>query len=486
MNQLNTRTYQLLLISSAFLAGVVILWGLGALPLMSFNEARRAIPTAGMVASGDWLLPVLNGQLYISKPPLLYWLAGGFSAWSGEVNEWTLRLPSAITAGAVAIAVYLYARSRFGAWPALFALQILVANATFAMLARRAEIEMLLSGLCFLSLLAAFRYLSSGEQRRWLRLSYVMLGLAVLAKGPVALLFVTLPLLILAAAKRERRYWRVFADPLSWVLLLVIGASWYVLVSWHLGFDIWASTLHKDILNKVHSGGGEHALSYALWMLADFLPFSLLLFKSPVDTIRRWWADEQTAALLIALLVPFLVFSAFSDKHTKYLLPVYPVLSLLLGKLLGEIFVDAPARLRRAILACMIAMPAGYAVYYAAIEKSVFSYRYQALPEFAAWVETRANYPVYAFGHVDERLVYYAGGHLPELDKIAFAGLKSRGAYVLVENDGADPKPTADCVVRQFKPYLKRNKSLTVLGFGPACSSGQPSRINLNPDQSIS
>ena len=34
-----------------------LLLGLGSLPLLSCNEARRAIPASTMFVSGDWLLP---------------------------------------------------------------------------------------------------------------------------------------------------------------------------------------------------------------------------------------------------------------------------------------------------------------------------------------------------------------------------------------------------------------------------------------------
>ena len=75
--------------------------------LMSLNEGRRALAIQEMVASGNWLLPHLNGELYLTKPPLLYWLSSAFAMFGG-VNEWTLRLPSALAAIAVLFMVYRY------------------------------------------------------------------------------------------------------------------------------------------------------------------------------------------------------------------------------------------------------------------------------------------------------------------------------------------------------------------------------------------
>lgn len=64
--------YRRLLFVTFFLGALAFYWGLGDIALLSFNEARRAVPAEGMFRSGDWLLPRLNGELYLAKPPLLY------------------------------------------------------------------------------------------------------------------------------------------------------------------------------------------------------------------------------------------------------------------------------------------------------------------------------------------------------------------------------------------------------------------------------
>jgi len=40
-----------------------------------------------VVASGDWLVPWLNGAEHLSKPPLIYWLIAGSVKLFGA-NEW--------------------------------------------------------------------------------------------------------------------------------------------------------------------------------------------------------------------------------------------------------------------------------------------------------------------------------------------------------------------------------------------------------------
>jgi len=49
-----------------------------------------------MFLTGDFFHPTIGGEPYFDKPLLTYWLIVGFSALTGALNEWVVRLPSAI------------------------------------------------------------------------------------------------------------------------------------------------------------------------------------------------------------------------------------------------------------------------------------------------------------------------------------------------------------------------------------------------------
>lgn len=472
-----TGTYRALLAATVLVGALVFFWGLGSIPLLSYNEARRAIPASGMFATGNWLLPELNGALYLAKPPLLYWLAAAISHLVGSANEWAVRLPSALAATVVAVVAYRFTLRRFGAWPALFALQILIANTSFAMYARRAQVEMLLTALCFCSLLAALRYSRGDGGRAWLWLSYLLLGAAVLTKGPVALLFVTLPLLVDALYQRQPRQWQALRDPVGWGIFLAIGSSWFLAVTWQMGSGIWSSILQKDIVSKVSGSSGDPFFMYVAWLLADFFPFSLLVFAAPLATWRRWREHPLSVALLLAVAGSLLVYSAFSSKNVKYFLPAYPLVAILIGKRVGELFEVAGPVVRRALLGAALLLPAGYAAFYALAESRVFDYRYVVFPQFSDWLAGAGNVPLYGYVSLDERLIYYARRDIPLLNDASLQELRSTNASLLLLVEGAraaEVKSRADCSVWEFQPYLSRNKALTVFGFGSACAAAAP------------
>lgn len=467
------RSYRPLLAVTLLAVAAVLFWGLGSLPLMSYNEARRAVPASVMFSTGDWLIPRLNGEPYLAKPPLLYWLAASSSHVLGSASEWAVRLPSAIAALATVAIAFVFALRRFGPWAALFAVQVLIANAGFSSFARRAEIEMLLAALCFGALLAALRFSRGDGARGWLWLSYGLLGAAVLTKGPLALLFVTLPLLADALLGRQPRQWQALGDPVGWLLFLVVGSSWYLAVTWAEGVDVWRAIVAKDIVAKVAGSAGDPVFMYCLWLLADFFPASVLFLVRPVSVWRRWRGDRRIVPVVLAVALPLLVFSAFSNKHAKYLLPVYPWLAILLGKRLGEIYEASRPFVRRALLAAGLALPVGYAVFFAVAEARVFDYRFAAFAGIREQLAGAGRFPLYGTPDVDERLPYYAGRDIPAIDAESVAHLRQAAtAFVLLaeQSRGQVADWQADCLLAEFKPYLKKGKALGVYGYGEACA----------------
>lgn len=468
------KTHPKILWTTVIVAAIVFFWGLGSMDLLSLNEGRRALAIQEMVSSGNWLLPHLNGELYLTKPPLLYWLSSSLGFIWG-VNEWTLRLPSALAAIAVLIMVYRYALQQSGKWAALFAVQLLIANLGFAMLGRRAEIEMLLTALCVGSLLSALQYIQSQSSKNWIILSYFLLALALMTKGPLVILLVTLPLLIAAIYSKNPHIKAVLLSGRGWLIFLVVGLTWYAIVSWQLGFDIWATIAKRDMLDKMQSESAKPILSYLAWIAVDFMLLIGLFLVGVKEFFKQQFQQSRQLVLLAATILPLIIFSLFSNKHAKYLLPIYPLIAILLAIKLAAIFDAATEAKKKIIVIIALLLPIGFAIFYALLEPKVFAYRVAVFPTFSAWVPTIKQTDLYAYQEIDSRLVYYANRPIKILDKHKLEQAKSmhRSFLLLVESDNLSAlRLEADCTIKEFSPYLKRNKSLTVFGFGRVCKLG--------------
>jgi 4-amino-4-deoxy-L-arabinose transferase-like glycosyltransferase len=468
------KTHPKILWTTVIVAAIVFFWGLGSMDLLSLNEGRRALAIQEMVSSGNWLLPHLNGELYLTKPPLLYWLSSSLGFIWG-VNEWTLRLPSALAAIAVLIMVYRYALQQSGKWAALFAVQLLIANLGFAMLGRRAEIEMLLTALCVGSLLSALQYIQSQSSKNWIILSYLLLALALMTKGPLVILLVTLPLLIAAIYSKNPHIKAVLLSGRGWLIFLVVGLTWYAIVSWQLGFDIWATIAKRDMLDKMQSESAKPILSYLAWIAVDFMLLIGLFLVGVKEFFKQQFQQSRQLVLLAATILPLIIFSLFSNKHAKYLLPIYPLIAILLAIKLAEIFDAATEAKKKIIVIIALLLPIGSAIFYVLLEPKVFAYRVAVFPTFSAWVPTIKQTDLYAYQKIDSRLVYYANRPIKILDKNKLEQAKSmhRSFLLLVESDNLSAlRLEADCTIKEFSPYLKKNKSLTVFGFGRVCKLG--------------
>src|SRR4051794_15306827 len=86
---------------------------LGRAPLGNPDEGRYAEIPREMVASGDWVMPRLNGVAYFEKPPLVYWGVSVCLKIFGP-NERSLRATPAVFALAGVLLTYLAAARLFG------------------------------------------------------------------------------------------------------------------------------------------------------------------------------------------------------------------------------------------------------------------------------------------------------------------------------------------------------------------------------------
>src|SRR6202034_725298 len=182
--------------------------GLGAVGLLGPDEPRYAWIARAMAETGDWITPRLYGQPWFEKPILYYWAAAlGFRIHlpSGVAS----RLPSAIAALAAALAISWLGWKHYGVAegfhesPALLAPLIFSTSVAAIGFSRAATPDMLFSAFIALAMFSASDILRSREllrtepemvsrNSRHENLDFaffgVFLGLAVLAKGPAAMI----------------------------------------------------------------------------------------------------------------------------------------------------------------------------------------------------------------------------------------------------------------------------------------------------------
>ena len=78
--------------------GLIFVWGLGDIPFYTKGQPREATVVWEIYHNGDWVLPLRNGHIIPSKPPLFHWLGTSVALALGQLSEFSIRFPSAFLA----------------------------------------------------------------------------------------------------------------------------------------------------------------------------------------------------------------------------------------------------------------------------------------------------------------------------------------------------------------------------------------------------
>jgi dolichol-phosphate mannosyltransferase len=331
-----TPPARLALVLLAIIASLLFFTKLRA-PLLEPQEPRYAEISRQMLVEGRLLVPVLHGQPYLDKPPLLYWLTMGSYALFG-VQDRTTRLVPGLAGVLTVLLTYLWGRRTVGDRAALCGALVLCLSARFVYLERMLTMDGLLCLWVVASLAAAHVAVADGWFRRgWWLLSATGCGLGLLTKGPVALALVAVPMLIHQGLdpRAARLRWRSWAAYLG--LAVGVAAPWYAAV-WaaepEFGrYFFWKHNVVRFVAPFDHQ---EPVWFFLPGLLLGMLPWTLLLPGLIHLLTRRSGrtAARRPAALgffLLTFLWALLFFSAAGSKRAAYILPAMPPLALALG-----------------------------------------------------------------------------------------------------------------------------------------------------------
>lgn len=324
-------------------------------PLLPVDETRYLAVAWEMWQRGDFLVPYLNGEPYSHKPPMLFWLIHGVWTLFG-VSELAARLIFPLIG---LLVIWLTVALAKKLWPGKIAsenevsrttgLQSLVPWLLFGGLFwmnfyTLVQFDLLLS----LAALIAWHGILDVEERPlrgWLITGCAM-GAGIIIKGPVILVPV-LPALLLAPWWQASRY-----SYLKWYsgafMATLAGAA--IALAWAIPAGLAGGAEYREAIFWGQSAGRvlnsfAHRnpwWSYLLWLPLMWLPW--LLWPALFRAVQRAWKtglDPGMRFCLAVVLPALLVFSLVSGKQGKYLLPLFPLIALLLARILANLNVPA-------------------------------------------------------------------------------------------------------------------------------------------------
>ncbi len=315
---------------------LTLFYQLGNLAFLGADEPRYARIGEEMNLRDSYITPTLNFRPWLEKPPLLFWLEAGSFRLFG-VHEWSARLPVATLALLSLLMMALLAFKLAGPRVAILTVLILSTSGLFVAFARAASTDTLLVALLSTAMVCGFQATRNGSLL-WAGSAGVALGLAVLAKGPVAVVLFAGVFGLYFLLEQELG-WTALQIAVAASLFFVTSVPWFWQVWEENGYDFVATFWLNHHLARFFTDIHHHSQPfwYFLAVVAlGFFPWVCFLGSAALRTWHRRRhllssAYRPELFLWLWVGVPFIFFSFSESKLAGYILPVFPPLAVIVA-----------------------------------------------------------------------------------------------------------------------------------------------------------
>ena len=324
---------------------------LGAIGFVGPDEPRYAWIARDMMETGDWITPRLYGKPWFEKPVLYCWGAALCFKLFG-VSEAAARLPSAVSALLATLALAWLALHLYGAETARWLLLLLPTTVGMIGFSHAAAPDMPFSGMLTIAMVAAavviglvpqttapssFVSLTSSTSLAAVLFGF-SLGLAVLAKGPAAIILCGGTVFFWALFTKRWRETLRLLHPTPILAFCVTALPWYILCA-RRNPDFFRVFIIEHNFKRYLTPEFQHIQPFWFYvpiLLVALLPWTaLLLWSGSLGTLRLWREkrlSSSTTYFLSWALFAIVFFSVSKSKLPGYILPALPAIGLLIAQ----------------------------------------------------------------------------------------------------------------------------------------------------------
>jgi 4-amino-4-deoxy-L-arabinose transferase-like glycosyltransferase len=336
---------------------IILIPGMSERAFITRGEAREALVMQSIVRDGAWILPQGYSETIPSKPPLLHWLAAGASLITGEVTEFSARIPSALAAATTLLALFLFVHYRLGLSYAWWSCLVLLTSFEFLRAGSIARVDMVLTATFTLGVIALFRWYEANLKKIPLSVIAAFTA-ATYAKGPVAIVLPAMLFALFLVIRQKSLASIVTASLKVWLPTVILASAWYIAAHLHGGERFFEKVWYENVQRMSGTMEDEphkHSIFYLLGVLfMGLAPWSILCgaqcrLRWSSTALRAQFERFKSSPALwqftwIFALGITLFFCIPSSKRGVYLLPAYPWYALLVSTLVIH---NVPGRVSR-------------------------------------------------------------------------------------------------------------------------------------------
>ena len=328
------------------LAIVMLIPFLGLSDFNTKGEPREAVVAYTMLEHGNWILPINNGGDIPYKPPFFHWCIAFFSLFIGHVNEYTSRLPSAVSLVLMTIGGFVFYAKRKDTQISLIAAILTLTAFEVHRAGINCRVDMVNTAFMVGAMYLLYRWWEKGKhQLPWLAI--LCMSGATLTKGPVGIILPCFVMGVFMLTQRENFWGIVWRMALTALLSLIIPFCWYYAAYLQGGDEFLRLVKEENIdrfMGKMAYESHENPAWYNLLTLVmGWAPYTLLLLFSLF--ILPWKKFSKTRFLenakkatplqvftWLAFLLVLFFYCIPKSKRSVYLLPCYPFMAYLIAE----------------------------------------------------------------------------------------------------------------------------------------------------------
>lgn len=321
---------------------------LGSVHLFDWDEINFAEISREMILTGDFLSPQINFLPFYEKPPLFNWLQV-FSMTIFGVGEYAARLPNAL--GGILTLVLIYSigshihNKRFGLFWAFAFMGSVLPFFYF----KSGIIDPIFNLFIFVGI---WGYILSlwNESKHHLLGGGLIMGLAVLTKGPVAILIFLLTALIFSVIKKRFNG----ANLALFIFIALIPPSiWLLIESIQSGSAFFHQFMdyHLSLLTSPVAGHRGFPGFHVVVLIIGCFPASIFAIRSLFNRVEKDTDFQKDFMLWMKILfwVVLILFSIVQSKIIHYSSLCYFPLTYLAARTIQQIS-DGEIRFSKALM----------------------------------------------------------------------------------------------------------------------------------------